>query len=125
MVYGVNHVAIGKATYMNLNFYADEQAALFVGSLSDREFPAAASSYLPGDPAADVMYAYKVSRNCSEGEAYCLPLSVPEGCTRLTLDSSTVLTVFNRIYLEPATKVGPAMPEMLYDRVIKFSPPRP
>jgi hypothetical protein len=122
MVYGVNHVATGKATYMNLNFYADKKAALFVGSLSDNKFPAAASFYLPGDPAVDVMYAYKVSRNCNEGEAYCLPLSVPEGCTRLTLDSSTVLTVFDRIYLEPATKVGPAMPEILYDRVIKFSP---
>jgi len=27
-----------------------------------------------------------------------------------------------RMYLEPATSVGPAMPEILYDRVIKFSP---
>jgi hypothetical protein len=122
MVYGVNHVAMGKATYMNLNFYADKEAALFVGSLSDSKFPAAAPLYLPGDPAADVMYAYKVSRNCNEGEAYCLTLSVPEGCTRLTLDSSTVLTVFERMYLEPATKVGPALPEILYDRVLKFSP---
>jgi hypothetical protein len=26
------------------------------------------------------------------------------------------------MYLEPATKVGAAMPEILYDRVIKFSP---
>ena len=125
MVYGVNHVATGKATYMNLNFYADKQAQLFVGSLSDSEFPAAAPGYLPGDPAADVLYAYKVSRHCNEGETYCLPLSPPEGCTRLKLDSGTVLTVFDRIYLEPATKVGPAMPEILYDRVIKFSPRAP
>jgi hypothetical protein len=122
MVYGVNHVAAGKATYMNLNFYADPIAALFVGSLSDRDFPAAASNYLAGDPAAGLLYAYKVSRNCEAGEPYCLQLSVPEGCTRLTLDSSTLLTVFNRIYLEPATRVGPALPEVLYDRVIKFSP---
>lgn len=125
MVYGVNHVATGKATYMNLNFYADKQAALFVGSLSDSEFPAAAPWYLPGDPAADALYAYKVSRKCLKGEDYCLQLSPPEGCTRLTLDASTVLTVFDRIYLEPATKVGPALPEILYDRVIKFSPRAP
>lgn len=125
MVYGVNHVATGKATYMNLNFYADKKAALFVGSLSDSEFPAAAPLYLPGDPAADAMYAYKVSRKCIKGEDYCLPLSPPEGCSRLTLNEKTVLTVFDRLYLEPATKVGPALPEILYDRVIKFSPRAP
>ncbi len=68
------------------------------------------------------MYAYKVSRHCIKGEDYCLPLSPPEGCTRLILNDKTVLTVFDRIYLELATKVGPALPEILYDRVIKFSP---
>jgi hypothetical protein len=29
------------------------------------------------------------------------------------------------MYLEPPTKVGAAMPEILYDRVIKFSPRPP
>jgi hypothetical protein len=125
MVYGVNHVATGKATYMNLNFYADPIAALFVGSISDKDFPAAASNFLAGDPAAGLMYAYKVSRNCTAGEPNCLQLSVPDGCTRLTLDSSTLLTVFERIYLEPATRIGPALPEMVYDRVLKFSPRPP
>ncbi|HYN14531.1 MAG TPA: hypothetical protein VES66_01930 [Terriglobales bacterium] len=121
MVYGVNHVATGKATYMNANFYASETAKLTLGTIDDRKFPGTAGPYLPaGDPAADLMYAYKISRNC-EGQTNCLPLSVPQGCTRLTLDSSTLLGVFTRIYLEPATKVGPAMPEILYDRVIKFS----
>jgi hypothetical protein len=76
---------------------------------------------IPGDPAADLMYAYKISRNCG-GEANCLQLSVPAGCTRLTLDAGTLLGVFTRIYLEPATRIGPAMPEMLYDRILKFSP---
>ena len=35
---------------------------------------------------------------------------------------AAVLGLFFRMYLEPATKVGPAMPEVLYDRVMKFSP---
>jgi len=122
MVYGANHVATDKATYMNTNFYASETAKLTLGTLDDRKFPGTAVPYLPaGDPAAIVMYAYKISRNC-EGQTNCLQLSVPQGCTRLTLDSSTLLGVFTRIYLEPATKVGPALPEMLYDRIIKFSP---
>lgn len=122
VLYGVNHVATGKATYMNTNVYASETAQLTLGAIDDRGFFDTATPYLPaGDPAADLLYAYKVSRSCGD-EENCLQLAVPDGCTRLTLDSSTLLGVFTRIYLEPATDVGPAMPEILYDRVLKFSP---
>jgi hypothetical protein len=127
MVYGPNHVATGKATYMNTNIYASETAKLTLGAFDDRKFTGkgTATPYLPaGDPDADVMYAYKISRNCG-GEANCLQLTVPDGCTRLTLDDNTLLGVFTRIYLEPKTRIGPAMPEMLYDRVLKFSSPSP
>ena len=74
-----------------------------------------------GDPAAKLMFAYKVSRS-RVAEPNCLQLTVPEGCTRLKLDSSTILGIGIRTYLEPATGVGPAMSEILYNRVIKFSP---
>ncbi len=122
IIYGANHVTTGKATYMNTNVYASEDAKLTLGAVDDRKFPGSAKPYLTAsDPAADLMYAYKISRDCG-GETNCLQLSAPEGCTRLTLDSSTLLGIFTRIYLEPATHIGPAMPEMLYDRVIKFSP---
>lgn len=122
MLYGPNHIATGKATYTNTNIYASETAKLTLGAIDDHDFRDTAKPYLPaGDPAADLLYTYKISRNCG-GEANCLQLAVPEGCTRLTLNSGTLLGIFTRIYLEPATKVGPAMPEMLYDRVIKFSP---
>jgi hypothetical protein len=121
MLYGVNHVATGKAAYMNTNIYASETAHLTLGNINDTDFPGTATPYLPGDPDADKMYAFKISRDCG-GEENCLQLAAPDGCTRLTLDSDTLLGVFTRIYLEPATKVGPAMPEILYDRVIKFSP---
>jgi hypothetical protein len=67
------------------------------------------------------MFAYKVSRDCG-GETNCLELSAGD-CARLTLDETTLLGIGIRTYLEPATKVGPALTEMLYDRVIKFSPP--
>jgi hypothetical protein len=119
VVYGPNHVATGKATYMNINIYATETAKLSVGAVDDRKFPDTARPYLPpGDPAANLMFAYKFSR--SGGGENCLQLSAP--CTRLTLDSSTLLGIGIRSYLEPATKVGAALPEVLYDRVIKFSP---
>lgn len=133
MVYGVNHVATLKTTYMNINFYATGrevngtpvgEANAFVGGVSDNDFPGTATGYLPaGDPDAHLMYAYKVSRNCGKGGPKCLPLSAP--CASLKLDSSTVLGLYFRMYLEPATKVGAAMQEILYDRVIKFSPRSP
>jgi hypothetical protein len=121
--YGVNHIATGKATYMNVNITAGETEKLSVGTLDDRVFPGAAPTYLPaGDAAASQMYAYKVSRKCAADELNCLPLSVPEGCTRLTLNSQTILGFPYRVYLEPATRVGAALPEILYDRILKFSP---
>ncbi|HSB13236.1 MAG TPA: hypothetical protein VLE22_02185, partial [Bryobacteraceae bacterium] len=98
MVYGVNHFATLKTTYMNINFYATgrevngepvEEANAFVGGVSDKDLPGTATDYLPaGDPDAKLMYAYKVSRSCGEDEPNCLPLSAP--CTRVTLASSTV-----------------------------------
>jgi hypothetical protein len=127
IVYGPNHVATGKATYMNINVYASETATetpkLSVGALDDRDFTnTTAAPYLPaGDPAAKLMFAYKVSRS-GAAEPNCLPLSPPAGCARLTLDSNTILGIGIRTYLEPATGVGPAMSEILYNRVIKFSP---
>ena len=125
MIYGANHVATGKATYMNINVYASETAKLTLGTIDDRNFTSdTAKPFLPADdPAANLMYAYKISRS-DVAETNCLQLSVPQDCTRVRLDSSTLLGVFTRIYLEPATKVGPALPEILYERLIKFSPRR-
>ncbi len=126
VIYGTNHVATGKATYMNINVYEGDKSKLSIGSLDDSDFQDTAVSYLPaGDHAADQMFVYKVSRNCGTDNT-CLPLSA-DNCPRLTIDSSTLLGIGIRTYLEPATKVGPAMPEMLYTRVLKFSPrpPRP
>ncbi len=40
----------------------------------------------------------------------------------MSLNSSTQLGIIFRSYLEPGTNVGPAATEMLYERVIKFSP---
>jgi hypothetical protein len=121
MVYGVNHVATGKATYMNFNIYASrpEDGKVPIGGADDSTFPGTAMPYL-NDPDASLMYAFKVSRDC-RGESNCLTLALDD-CERLIIDKDTVLGLLFRMYLEPATKVGPAMPEILYDRVMKFSP---
>jgi hypothetical protein len=120
MVYGVNHVATGKASYHSVNIYESEVGKVPLGAADDRVFSGTAAPYLNGDPAADLMYAFKVSRNCGQ-EPNCVTLGI-ENCPRVTITSNTVLGLAFRMYLQPETKVGAAMPEILYDRVIKFSP---
>jgi len=127
VVYGPNHVATGKATYMSVNVYASEFAKLSIGQVFDNHLAGSASTYLPaGSSDAGLLYAYKISRNCA-GENNCLSLSAddyntPEHPACLSVDSDTVMGVIFRMYMEPATNVGAAMPEILYDQVIKFSP---
>lgn len=124
MIYGINHTATGKAVYHNFNVYESKVGKAPLGGADDRTFVGTASRYLSQDPAAaNLMYAYKVSRDC-RGESYCVTLGL-ENCSRLTVDKDTVLGMIFRMYLEPATKAGPAMPEVLYDRVMKFSPRPP
>ena len=121
MVYGVNHFATGKASYHSFNVYSSIEGKVPIGSVEDPAFPGTASPYLYDDPAAaNMMYAFKVSRNCGQ-EPNCVQLALPN-CSRLTIGPNTTLGIFFRMYLEPETMVGPAMPEILYDRVIKFSP---
>lgn len=124
MVYGANHVATGKATYHSVVLYSSEVGKVPIGSIDDRTFAGSATPYMNGDPAIpNQMYAYKVSRNCNN-QPHCLTLGI-DNCSRLTIGPNTVLGLFVRMYLEPATKAGPVMPEILYDRVIKFSPRQP
>jgi hypothetical protein len=129
VIYGVNHTATGKASYMNLNAYAGPPSKLALGSVFDSDFAHSADAYLPGDPAASLMFAYKISWQCGQGEPFCLQMSSGD-CANLHLDGpdyktvreSTPLGFGTRSYLEPATKVGPAFTEVVYHRMIKLSP---
>lgn len=124
MVYGVNHAATGKASYHSIVFYSGEVGKVPIGRIDDTVFAGTAARYLNGDAAGQgPLYAYKVARDC-RGEANCLTLGI-EKCSRLTIGPDTVLGLFVRMYLEPSTKVAPVMPELLYDRVMKFSPRLP
>ncbi len=127
IIYGINHTATGKASYMNLNAYA-KPSQLAIGSIFDTDFAHSADAYLPiGDPAASLMFAYKISWQCGV-EPFCLQMSSGD-CARLQLDGpehaadreKTQLAFGTRSYLEPVTNVGPAFTEVVYHRMIKFS----
>lgn len=128
VMYGVNHTATGKASYMNLNAYA-RPSQLAIGSVFDTDFAQSADAYLPaGDAAAPLMFAYRISWQCGD-EPFCLQMSSGD-CANLQLDGpehaedrkNTQLAFGTRAYLEPATSVGPAFTEVVYHRMIKFSP---
>lgn len=125
IAYGLNHMATGKATYVNLNSYTSGPSKMALGSAFPIDLAGSAYQYPGAD--GEFTYAYKISRDCEVGEDYCLPVKVPvDGCTNK--DGSEILTddsplgVIFRIYLEPVTSIGAAFPEVVYDKLIKFTP---
>jgi len=119
IVYGVNHVATGKATYSNFAIYgADTWNG--VRAISDADFTGSAEEYLPNNPNAKYLYVYRLARNCSEDDQYCYKVPYGQGAYGLELDQP--LFIGFRIYLENSTKTGPSYSEIVYDRAIKFDP---
>jgi len=127
LVYGVDHAATGKATYSSAAVYLDRTwNAGFEGADSEdfAASPGTAAYYVPGAPGIDKFYVWKVARNCN-GEPNCMEARVPddklEACGAAIPEDSPVRIGF-RSYVEPATRVGPADNELLYERVIVFRP---
>lgn len=118
IVYGVNHVATGKATYSNFVPYGAD-AWNGVGAVTDQDFNGTAEEYLPDNPNAKYLYVYKVARNC-DGDPHCF--EVPFGPGGYGIRPDQPVFIFWRNYLEKATKTGPSYSEIVYDRAIKFDP---
>jgi hypothetical protein len=118
IVYGVNHVATGKATYSNFALYGVD-AWNGIKALTNEDFNGSAGTYLPGNPNAKYLYVYKLARHCG-GDPYCYEVPTGPGAYGLGLDQP--LSICWRIYLEKATKTGPSYSEIVYDRAIKFDP---
>ena len=118
IVYGVNHVATGKATYSN---FAVNGADVWngVGMVQDPELNGTATEYLPDNPNAKYLYVYKVARNC-DGNPHCYEVPYGPGAYGIKLDQP--LFISWRLYMENATKNGPSYSEIVYDRAIKFDP---
>lgn len=118
IVYGVNHALSGKATYANLNFYGE---ALWngVAGIYSIDYAGSAEPFLPNNPLAKYLYVVKFVRT---GSSEKTTVVVPTGPGVQGVGLNELAFIGFRAYLEPATKVGPNNTELLYDRVIKFSP---
>jgi len=117
IVYGVNHAASGKATYSNCSFYG-EAGWNGVAGIYSTQYTGSAEEYLPGNPLAKYLYVCEFARSCSP-EKNCVAVPTGPAAHGVGLDEPAFVAI--RAYLEPATRVGPAYPELLYDRAIKFS----
>lgn len=118
IVYGVNHVATGKATYSNFGVFG---ADIFngIGAISNLDFNGTADAYLPGNSNAKYLYVYKIARHAN-GDPHSFEVPTGPGAYGIPLDQP--LFIQWRSYLEAATKTGPSYSEIVYDRAIKFSP---
>jgi hypothetical protein len=87
-----------------------------------------------------MLYAFKIARQCPEGDDFCLAVGSPtdvdgvpynDNCTpKISLEinpdpklswMSDVFIVF-RAYMEPKTAVSPDQNELVWDRAIYFGP---
>jgi hypothetical protein len=127
IAYGLDHVATGKATYINVNAYDSGPPKMALGSAFPVDLKDSAYQYLGwSDPDGALTWAVKISRNCATDESFCMQLTVPDGCTHdgeeVVLDETTPIGIGFRLYLEPGTSIGPAYSEIVYDQIIKFTP---
>ena len=118
IVYGVNHVATEKATYLNFALYGAD-AWNGVGAITDVDVNGTAEEYLPDNPNAKYLYVYKIARNCN-GDPHCYEVPYNKGAYGIDLNQP--LFIAFRIYHENSTKTGPSYSEIVYDRAIKFDP---
>jgi len=117
IVYGVNHEAYGKAAFSNIVVYGAD-AWNGVGGVGSDQYPTA-DEYLPGNPNAKYLYTYKIGRRCDGENCYRVP---GPGLKAHGIELDQPILIALRAYCEPATRVGPAKSEILWDRAIKFSP---
>lgn len=116
--YGVNHMATGKAVYSNIVAYGAEKLNGVV-SADSTAFGDSASRYIPDDADAPMLYAYTITRTNSS-EPYTMV--VPEGPYLEGIPLEDEMWIGWRAYMEPETKVGPAYHEIIYDKVLVFTP---
>ena len=119
VVYGVNHVAAGKATYANTVLYARPRLNGIV-SLYDSMYGDSAAEYLP-DADSSKYYVLKMARTALDSHTAVIPYSTDNPNGRFYgADNGTQLLIAYRAYVEPETGVGPSYYEIVYDRAIVF-----
>ena len=119
VVIGVDHAQSNKTTYSSFSIYAMDHL-VGVASVTTNQYAGSAADYLPSNPDAPKLYAWKVARQCG-GDPHCL--AVPDAGCPTGVGAGKLGTITFRTYLEPKTATAPDPSTLVIDRVIKFTKP--
>lgn len=125
VAYGVIHPEVNKATYSNISVmgWARKAAPIVV---NNQEMVGSARYYLGSNvnqDTVDKIYAFKIARprGCDDTEP-CKEVGYDCGSG---IASDEGIALIFRAYVEPSTAVGPAIGEVILDRILKFTPKTP
>ncbi|MCB2324041.1 hypothetical protein LGL55_25040 [Clostridium tagluense] len=122
ILYGVDHVQTGFATFFNISFYGEEYWNGVVGANTTDELKYPATEYFPKDyKNSKYYYAVKMARKTEEGNEFIIPYSTgnPKG-SAYGVDNNEDAYVGFRIYANPETNVAPAIFDTIWSRAILF-----
>lgn len=125
IIYGVNHLQTGKATFFNTSFYGAEHWNGVVGANITNESQSnySAKEYFPSNyENSNFYYVLKMARKKEEGNEAIIPYSTgnPQG-SAYGVDNNEEAYVGFRIYLDKETKLGPAPFDIIWDHAILFT----
>eukprot|EP00656_Telonema_subtile_P039663 TRINITY_DN4474_c0_g1_i3.p1 TRINITY_DN4474_c0_g1~~TRINITY_DN4474_c0_g1_i3.p1 ORF type:complete len:134 (+),score=14.14 TRINITY_DN4474_c0_g1_i3:179-580(+) len=120
---GSNSVQTGKCTYTNLGLYSLTHNIIGGGNRThstnltadDRKFVGTAAAY---GVQSDKVFAYMIARDCGS-DANCLSVDTKQ------VPSSREWALAYRTVLEPATKTGNKLSEIILPTVLKFTAKKP
>jgi hypothetical protein len=122
VAYGTHHRATGKATYSSVAVYADANLGVGLTTVQSPSLQGSARDYIKDQSNADMFYAWKFTHASNPGP-YATQLQSGDFCQNpdRPVDLNTLRVGF-RAYAEPATKTHPAKSELLFDRLLMFTP---
>jgi hypothetical protein len=121
VIFGVDNTRTGKSVYYSATIYGEQYINGVTGSNS-MQWGGSVRDYLPEDP--DMKKFFVLTSSRSNGLPEGGPdFVIPSKITVEGIHKFAPLFVGFRTYLEPETKVGPKLEELVLPRVIKFSKP--
>jgi hypothetical protein len=122
ILYGVDHVQTGFATFFNISFYGEEYWNGVVGANITDELKYPTTEYFPKDyKNSKYYYAVKMARKTEEGNEVIIPYSTGNAKgSAYGVDNNEDAYVGFRIYTNPETSVAPAIFDTIWSGAILF-----
>ncbi len=109
---GINHTDSQLATYSNVAIYSAKDKR-GVKSETDDKYRGSATTYLPHNPDAALMYVHEFSRDCGERKQ-----RTPIGTGELEVAPDDMVVLTERAYLHPTIHVGATAGALLPAKIL-------